>query len=57
MLNAMCLDCKKLNNDCNGTECQTWTGCIYKERDENICMKSIPCCGCAKHETCTKKKN
>ena len=32
MLNTMCLDCKKLNNDCKGTECQVWTGCIYKEK-------------------------
>lgn len=32
MLNTMCLDCKKLNNDCKGTECQTWSGCIYKEK-------------------------
>lgn len=41
MLNEMCLDCKKLNNGCNGTECQTWTGCVYKEKDEGICLKSI----------------
>lgn len=34
MLNTICLDCKKLNNGCKGTECKTWTGCIYKEKTE-----------------------
>lgn len=34
MLNPMCYDCKKLNNDCKGTECQVWTGCLCKEKDE-----------------------
>lgn len=34
MLNPICCDCKKLNNGCKGTECQAWTGCLYKEKDE-----------------------
>lgn len=34
MLNTICLDCKKLNNGCSGTENQNWTGCIYKEKTE-----------------------
>ena len=29
-VNRMCLTCSKLGNICNGTTCQTWTGCIYK---------------------------
>ena len=35
MLNPMCYDCLKLNNDCKGTTCKAWTGCIYKEKDES----------------------
>lgn len=34
MLNSMCYDCLKLHNGCKGTECQAWTGCLYKEQDE-----------------------
>lgn len=57
MLNIVCLDCKKLNNDCKGRECQTWTSCIYKEeKEKDICTKTIPCCGCVHMETCTKTK-
>lgn len=26
------------------------------KKDETYCNKSIPCCGCADMETCTKKK-
>lgn len=33
-LNPICTDCKKLGKDCNGTTCQTWTGCVSYERDE-----------------------
>lgn len=29
-VNRMCLTCSKLGNDCKGTTCKTWTGCIYK---------------------------
>lgn len=29
-LNSMCFNCTRCGNDCNGTTCQTWTGCIYK---------------------------
>ncbi|MBO5093184.1 MAG: hypothetical protein J6C33_02370 [Lachnospiraceae bacterium] len=30
-LNAICLDCwKRCNGTCNGTTCQTWTGCALK---------------------------
>lgn len=29
-LNPMCFNCKRCGNDCNGTTCQTWTGCIFK---------------------------
>lgn len=31
MLNLMCKNCAWLGIDCDGTECQTWTGCGYKE--------------------------
>ena len=34
-LNCMCFDCKLLKNGCEGTTCQAWTGCIYKEKDES----------------------
>lgn len=29
-INSMCDNCSRIGNDCNGTTCQTWTGCIYK---------------------------
>lgn len=29
-LNRMCLNCRKLDVDCKGTACQTWTGCVFK---------------------------
>ena len=29
-LNNMCKDCNCLNKDCEGTNEQSWTGCIYK---------------------------
>ena len=29
-INRMCADCLKLGNDCKGTTCQTWTGCVYR---------------------------
>lgn len=35
MLNKMCLNCKCLENGCNGTHNQVWSGCIYKEKFEN----------------------
>ena len=31
MLNYMCINCKKLWNGCNGSHESVWTGCIYKE--------------------------
>lgn len=30
-LNTMCFDCLERGKNCNGTTCQTWTGCIYKK--------------------------
>ena len=29
-MNRMCADCLKLGKECNGTTCQTWTGCVYR---------------------------
>lgn len=29
-INCMCANCSRPKNDCNGTRCQTWTGCVYK---------------------------
>lgn len=43
-VNTMCLDCSKFGKDCNGTSCQTWTGCIYKQRadaDTTICKPKL----------------
>lgn len=35
-LNPICTDCTKCGNGCNGTTCQTWTGCIFRTtRKEN----------------------
>ena len=31
VLNSMCVKCKKLNNECDGTENRLWNGCIYRE--------------------------
>ena len=28
-LNNMCVNCLERGKTCNGTTCQTWTGCIY----------------------------
>ena len=33
-LNRMCLNCKCLDNDCAGTNCQDWTGCIYRKASD-----------------------
>lgn len=30
-LNSMCENCACLGNTCNGTTCQTWTGCVYRK--------------------------
>lgn len=30
-LNSICENCKRLNNQCSGTFCQVWTGCVYRE--------------------------
>ena len=29
-LNRMCANCLKLGKECEGTTCQTWTGCVFK---------------------------
>lgn len=34
MLNNMCKNCVKLNNGCQETTCQTWTGCALKKSIE-----------------------
>lgn len=31
VLNSICNDCVYLGNTCNGTTCQTWTGCVYRK--------------------------
>ena len=33
-INPMCADCTLYGKDCQGTSCQTWTGCIYKQRTD-----------------------
>lgn len=30
-INPMCTDCTRRGTDCDGTTCETWTGCIYRE--------------------------
>lgn len=34
-VNYMCFDCKNYKNNCDGTTCQAWTGCLFKETDES----------------------
>lgn len=43
-INAMCHDCTRFLKDCQGTSCQTWTCCIYKqlaEADKTICKPKL----------------
>lgn len=43
-VNPMCPDCARFGKDCEGTACQTWTGCIYKQRTdpaETICKPKL----------------
>lgn len=54
MLNSMCINCKKLNNDCKGTDCQTWTGCIFREVSTE---KTIKLHGIYGHHNGTAVKN
>lgn len=35
MLNNMCINCKKLGNECTGSQESVWTGCIYKEQNND----------------------
>lgn len=30
-LNPICTGCKARGTTCNGTTCQTWTGCVYRK--------------------------
>lgn len=30
-LNSMCLNCLNRGKSCEGTTCQTWTGCIFRK--------------------------
>ena len=32
-VNSMCEDCAALGASCSGTNCKTWTGCIYKVQE------------------------
>ena len=36
MLNRMCYDCVKRGTECNGTEDQVWTGCVYRKMDPEV---------------------
>lgn len=43
-INAMCPDCARFGKDCQGTSCQTWTGCAYKQRadaNQTICKPKL----------------
>ena len=33
LVNSMCSDCSALGASCSGTNCRTWTGCIYKVKE------------------------
>lgn len=41
MLNAMCKNCTRLGIDCKGTECQTWTGCVYRENAKQTLKRML----------------
>lgn len=41
MMNSMCRDCARLGIDCKGTECQTWSGCVYKENAQQTLKRLI----------------
>ena len=30
-LNIMCINCLNRGKTCDGTTCQTWTGCVYRK--------------------------
>lgn len=30
ILNSMCINCLERGKTCDGTTCQTWTGCVYR---------------------------
>lgn len=30
-LNVMCWNCLEYGKNCNGTNCQVWTGCVYRK--------------------------
>lgn len=34
-LNSMCANCAELGKTCEGTACQTWTGCVYYKEDKS----------------------
>lgn len=41
-LNRMCLDCTERGQSCEGTTCQTWTGCIYRKAKTSHQSSVIP---------------
>lgn len=41
MLNRMCKNCARLGIDCKGTECQTWSGCVYKENAQQTLKRML----------------
>lgn len=43
-VNAMCASCARFGKDCEGTTCQTWTGCAMKKAadpDKVICKPRL----------------
>lgn len=41
MLNSICKNCARLGIDCEGTECQIWTGCVYKENVQQTLKRML----------------
>ena len=41
MINNMCKNCARLGIDCKGTECQTWSGCVYKENAQQALKRML----------------
>lgn len=41
MMNNMCKNCARLGIDCKGTECQTWSGCVYKENAQQTLKRMM----------------
>lgn len=43
-INVMCVSCDKFGNDCTGTDCRVWTGCVMRKavnHEKVICKPEL----------------